>query len=78
MEKRGDPEELAAGCRKYGTAVQPPEREKGGVLEKLQVRAKGRKVIKGSERYQLREPQAAYNAHFTPEKTNIALYLGVF
>jgi REP element-mobilizing transposase RayT len=32
-----------------------------------QVRAKGRKVREGDDRYELREPQAAYNAHFTPE-----------
>jgi hypothetical protein len=40
------------------------ERFVRGILEKLQVRAKGRKVVEGVERYQLREPQAAYNSHF--------------
>jgi REP element-mobilizing transposase RayT len=43
------------------------ERFVQGVLEKLQVRAKGRKVREVGDRYELREPRAAYNAHFTPE-----------
>ena len=37
------------------------------VLEKLQVRAKGRKVREGDDRYELREREAAYNAHFPRE-----------
>ena len=37
------------------------------VLEKLQIRAKGRKVRKVGERYELREPRTAYNAHFISE-----------
>jgi putative transposase len=38
-----------------------------GVLEKLQVRAKGRKVREGEDWYELREPREAYSAHFAPE-----------
>ena len=38
-----------------------------GVLHKLEIRAKGRKVRKGDDRYELREPEAAYDALFTPE-----------
>jgi hypothetical protein len=34
---------------------------------KLEIRAKGRKVRKGDDRYELREPEAAYDALFTPE-----------
>ena len=37
------------------------------VLDKLRIRAKGRKVRKVGERYELREPPATYNAHFTLE-----------
>jgi hypothetical protein len=37
------------------------------VLQKLQVRAKGRTVREVGDRYELREARAAYNAHFTPE-----------
>ena len=39
------------------------------VLEELRIRAKGRKVRKVGERYELREPPATYNAHFLPSKT---------
>ena len=49
-----------------------------GVLEKLQVRAKGRKVMKGSERYQLREPQSAYNTHFIPENGLLSIENGFY
>ncbi len=38
-----------------------------GVLEKLELRAKGRKVREGVDHYELREPGAAYGVHFTPE-----------
>ena len=38
-----------------------------GVLQKLGVRAKGRKVREGDDLYELMEPSVAYNAHFTPE-----------
>ena len=44
------------------------ERFVRGILEKLRVRAKGRKVVEGVEQYELREPQVAYNAHFVGEK----------
>jgi putative transposase len=49
-----------------------------GVLEKLEVRVKGRKVMKGSERYQLREPQSAYNAHFIPENGLLSIENGFY
>ncbi|HID30895.1 MAG TPA: hypothetical protein EYP19_12975 [Desulfobacterales bacterium] len=64
MIRRG----LPSGGRAYdqGLAV-GSEKFVRDVLEKLQVRAKGRKVREGYDRYQLREPNAAYNAHFTPE-----------
>jgi len=43
------------------------ERFVQGVLHKLEIRAKGRKVREGDDRYELREPGAAYDAFFTPE-----------
>jgi len=48
------------------------------VLEKLQVRAKGRKVREGDDRYELREPQAAYNAHFTLENGLLRIENGFY
>ncbi len=48
------------------------------VLEKLQVRAKGRKVREGDDRYELRESQAAYNAHFTPENGLLRIENGFY
>ena len=50
-------ESIAVGSERFVQAV----------LRKLKTRAKGRKVRKGDDRYELREPRAAYNAHFTPE-----------
>jgi putative transposase len=37
------------------------------IKEKLGIRAKGRKVADSKDLYHLREAQAAYNSHFTPE-----------
>jgi len=38
-----------------------------GVLEKLKLRAMGRKVRVGVDHHELKEPRAAYDARFTPE-----------
>jgi hypothetical protein len=54
------------------------ERFVRGILEKLQVRAKGRKVVEGVARYQLREPQAAYNSHFVGEKGLLSIENGFY
>ena len=54
------------GARSESIAV-GSERFVQGVLHKLEIRAKGRKVREGDDRYELREPGAAYNALFTPE-----------
>jgi len=48
------------------------------VLEKLQVRAKGRKVREGDDLYELREPRSAYNAHFTPENGPLRVENGFY
>jgi hypothetical protein len=44
-----------------------------GILEKLQVRAKGRKVVEGVELFQLREPQVAYNANFVDKNRPLSI-----
>ncbi|VAX09951.1 hypothetical protein MNBD_GAMMA26-1911 [hydrothermal vent metagenome] len=44
-----------------------------GVLQKLEVRAKGRKVKKGDDHYELREPSVAYHVHFTPENELLSI-----
>ena len=49
-----------------------------GVLEKLQIRAKGRKVRKVGERYELREPPATYSAPFTLENERLRLDNGFY
>ena len=48
------------------------------VLEKLQVRAKGRKVREGDDRYELREREAAYNAHFPRENGLLRIENGFY
>jgi hypothetical protein len=48
-----------------------------GILEKLQVRTKGRKVVEGVELFQLREPQADYNAHFVIQNGPLSIENGV-
>ena len=48
------------------------------VLEKLQVRAKGRKVREGDDRYELREREAAYNAHFPCENGLLRIENGFY
>jgi hypothetical protein len=44
--------------------VEGSERFMQGVLHKLEIRAKGRKVREGDDRYELREPGAAYSTLF--------------
>jgi hypothetical protein len=48
------------------------------VLEKLQARAKGRKVREREDRYELRESQAAYNAHSTSENVHLRIENGFY
>lgn len=43
------------------------------VREKLNLRGKGRKVTGSTDHYQLREPSAAYNAHFGGEKGPLSI-----
>ena len=38
-----------------------------GVLQKLKLTARGRRVRKGVDHYELREPGTAYSVHFTQE-----------
>ena len=54
------------------------ERFVQGVLHKLEIRAKGRKVREGDDRYELREPGAAYNALFTPENGLLGVENGCY
>ena len=49
-----------------------------GVLQKLQIQAKGRKVREGDDRYELREPGVAYNAVFTPENGHLRIENGFY
>jgi REP element-mobilizing transposase RayT len=49
-----------------------------GVLEKLQARAKGRKVREGEDWYELREPREPYNAHFAPKKGLLRIENGYY
>jgi putative transposase len=49
-----------------------------GVLQKLQIRAKGRKVREGDDRYELREPGVAYNTLFTPENGLLRIENGFY
>ncbi len=44
-----------------------------GVLQKLELRAKGGMVRKGVDYYELREPEAAYSVHFTVENRLLSL-----
>ena len=61
-------ESIAVGSEKF---VQ-------GILEKLHVRGKGRNVVEGVEQYQLREPQAAYSAHFVGENGRLSIENGFY
>ena len=38
-----------------------------GILQKLEIQTKGRRVRERDDHYELREPEAAYNGLFTPE-----------
>ena len=49
-----------------------------GVLETLQVRAKDRKMREVGDGYELREPQAAYNAHFALENQLLRIDNGYY
>ena len=49
-----------------------------GALEKIQVRAKRRKMREVVDGYELREPQAAYNAYFTLENQLLRIDNGYY
>jgi len=61
-------ESIAVGSREF---VQ-------GVLQKLEIRAKGRKLREGDDYFELREPGAAYTDRFTPENELLRIENGFY
>jgi REP element-mobilizing transposase RayT len=60
-------ESIAVGSERFVRDIQ----------EKLLIRTKGRKVVKGVEVFQLRDTQAAYNAHFIDKNGPLSIENGV-